>query len=55
MLIQIPKNVENLSLPDPSLVNFYKEIDRLVNSKVWSYMKAPWQESLELSATYVWE
>jgi nitrogenase molybdenum-iron protein alpha chain len=22
-------------------VNFYREIDRLVNSKVWSYMKAP--------------
>jgi len=36
-------------------VNFYKEIDRLVNSKVWSYMKAPWQEYPELSATYVWE
>jgi nitrogenase molybdenum-iron protein alpha chain len=36
-------------------VNFYHEIDRLVNSKVWSYMKAPWQESPELSATYVWE
>ncbi|MBM9537730.1 nitrogenase molybdenum-iron protein alpha chain [Desulfobulbus alkaliphilus] len=36
-------------------INFYKEIDRLVNSKVWGYMKAPWQESPELSATYVWE
>lgn len=36
-------------------VNFYEEIDRLVNSKVWSYMKAPWQEKPELSATYVWE
>ena len=36
-------------------VNFYHEIDRLVNSKVWSYMKAPWQENPELSATYVWE
>jgi nitrogenase molybdenum-iron protein alpha chain len=36
-------------------INFYKEIDRLVNSKVWSYMKAPWQENPELSATYVWE
>ncbi|WP_461208580.1 nitrogenase molybdenum-iron protein alpha chain [Desulfocurvus sp. DL9XJH121] len=36
-------------------VNFYNEIDRLVNSKVWSYMKAPWQEAPELSATYVWE
>jgi len=36
-------------------VNFYKEIDRLVNSKVWSYMKAPWQTSPELTATFVWE
>ncbi|WP_028586617.1 nitrogenase molybdenum-iron protein alpha chain [Desulfocurvus vexinensis] len=36
-------------------VNFYKEIDRLVNSKVWGYMKAPWQEHPELSAAYVWE
>jgi nitrogenase molybdenum-iron protein alpha chain len=36
-------------------VNFYHEIDRLVNSKVWGYMKAPWQENPELSATYVWE
>jgi len=36
-------------------VNFYKEIDRLVNSKVWSYMKAPWQENPELTATFVWE
>ena len=36
-------------------VNFYREIDRLVNSRVWGYMKAPWQENPELSATYVWE
>jgi len=36
-------------------VNFYHEIDRLVNSKVWSYMKAPWQENPQLSATYGWE
>ncbi|MBI5521201.1 MAG: nitrogenase molybdenum-iron protein alpha chain [Desulfarculus sp.] len=36
-------------------VNFYHEIDRLVNSKVWGYLKAPWQENPELSATYVWE
>jgi nitrogenase molybdenum-iron protein alpha chain len=36
-------------------VNFYHEIDRLVNSRVWGYMKAPWQENPELSATYVWE
>jgi nitrogenase molybdenum-iron protein alpha chain len=36
-------------------INFYKEIDRLVSSKVWSYMKAPWQENPELTATFVWE
>jgi len=33
-------------------INFYKEIDRMVNSKVWGYLKAPWQESPELSAKY---
>ncbi len=36
-------------------INFYEEIDRLVGSKVWSYMKAPWQEDPKLSATYGWE
>lgn len=36
-------------------INFYREIDRLVNSQVWSFMKAPWQEALELTATYVFE
>ena len=36
-------------------VNFYQEIDRLVNSRVWSYMKAPWQVNPQLSATYQWE
>ena len=36
-------------------INFYREIDRLVNSRVWSYMKAPWQENPQLSAAYVWE
>lgn len=36
-------------------INFYKEIDRLVGSKVWSYMKAPWQTNPELAATFVWE
>ena len=36
-------------------VNFYREIDRLVNSRVWSYMKAPWQTNPQLSATFAWE
>ncbi|MBI4644036.1 MAG: nitrogenase molybdenum-iron protein alpha chain [Deltaproteobacteria bacterium] len=36
-------------------INFYREIDRMVNSKVWKYLKAPWQENPELAAKYVWE
>ncbi len=36
-------------------VNFYREIDRMVNSKVWKYVKAPWQENPELTATYAWD
>ncbi len=36
-------------------VNFYKEIDRMVNSKVWGYLKAPWEKNPELAATYAWE
>lgn len=34
-------------------INFYKEIDRLVNGSVWKAIKAPWQESPELSAKFV--
>ena len=26
-------------------INFYREIDRMVNSKVWGYLKAPWQKT----------
>ena len=36
-------------------MNFYREIDRMVNSRVWNYLKAPWQESPELAATYAWD
>lgn len=36
-------------------INFYKEIDRLVNSKVWSFMKAPWQKNPQLSGSFAWE
>ncbi len=36
-------------------VNFYREIDRMVNSKVWKFLKAPWQENPELAAKYAWE
>ncbi len=36
-------------------INFFKEIDRMVNSKIWSYMKAPWHKAPELTAAYAWE
>ena len=36
-------------------INFYEEIDRLVNSKVWGYLKAPWEENPELTGTFNWE
>ncbi|CAN2039290.1 Nitrogenase molybdenum-iron protein alpha chain [Candidatus Magnetomoraceae bacterium gMMP-15] len=34
-------------------INFYKEIDRMTSSKIWSYIKSPWQEHPELIASYV--
>lgn len=36
-------------------INFYNDIDRMVNSKIWGYVKAPWQKEPQLSATYAWE
>lgn len=35
-------------------INFYRDIDRMVSSKVWGYLKAPWQENPELVAKYAW-
>jgi len=34
-------------------INFYQEIDRMVNSRVWSLMTPPWQGEPELRASYV--
>jgi nitrogenase molybdenum-iron protein alpha chain len=33
-------------------INFYREIDRLVNGSVWKKLKAPWDESPELMGSY---
>ena len=33
-------------------INFYKEIDRMVNSKIWKYIIAPWEEEPEIPAKY---
>ncbi|WP_005034268.1 nitrogenase molybdenum-iron protein alpha chain [Holophaga foetida] len=35
-------------------INFYAEIDRLVNASCWGLVKAPWQSSPELSASYAY-
>ncbi|MCL6591139.1 MAG: nitrogenase molybdenum-iron protein alpha chain [Firmicutes bacterium] len=34
-------------------INFYRDIDRMVNTKIWNLIKAPWQKDPELIATYV--
>jgi nitrogenase molybdenum-iron protein alpha chain len=36
-------------------INFYKDIDRMINTKVWGLVKAPWDASPELTAKYVRE
>ncbi len=36
-------------------INFYREIDRMVNTKVWSYLQAPWQKQAkpQIDADYI--
>jgi nitrogenase molybdenum-iron protein alpha chain len=36
-------------------VNFYYEMDRMINSKVWDHIKAPWEKSPELAGMYAYE
>lgn len=33
-------------------INFYEEIDRMVNSHVWSHLEPPWQTETPITATY---
>lgn len=33
-------------------INFYQEIDRMVNTKVWSLIDAPWTKSKSIEASY---
>ena len=35
-------------------VNFYREIDRMVNANAFRFVKAPWQKSPELAGCYTW-
>jgi nitrogenase molybdenum-iron protein alpha chain len=34
-------------------INFYRDIDRMVNTKIWGLIKAPWQKEPELTATFI--
>ncbi len=36
-------------------VNFYREIDRMINTRVWGLVTPPWKGAPELTATYCWE
>jgi nitrogenase molybdenum-iron protein alpha chain len=36
-------------------INFYHEVDRMVNTKVWSYIRAPWEKDPEIAAMYAYE
>ena len=36
-------------------INFYREIDRMVNTKIWNLIKAPWEKEPEIIASYVSE
>ncbi|HEX2966804.1 MAG TPA: nitrogenase molybdenum-iron protein alpha chain [Syntrophorhabdaceae bacterium] len=35
-------------------INFYREIDRMVNSKVFGLVRAPWDDNPELTGSYGW-
>lgn len=34
-------------------INFYKDIERMVNTKVWDLVKAPWDKQTAMNASYV--
>lgn len=35
-------------------VNFYHELDRMINTKIWNHIKAPWEKSPELAGKYAY-
>ncbi|MBN2039420.1 MAG: nitrogenase molybdenum-iron protein alpha chain [Spirochaetes bacterium] len=34
-------------------INFYREIDRMINTEIWKHIEAPWKKRPELHAKYV--
>jgi nitrogenase molybdenum-iron protein alpha chain len=36
-------------------INFYRDIDQMVNTRVWSFIKPPWEKEVQprLEATFV--
>ncbi len=35
-------------------INFYHELDRMINTRVWDHIKAPWEKSPELAGKYAY-
>ncbi|MCK4948397.1 MAG: nitrogenase molybdenum-iron protein alpha chain, partial [Candidatus Aureabacteria bacterium] len=36
-------------------INFYRDMERTVNTKIWKLIKAPWKNEPEITATFVVE
>ncbi len=34
-------------------INFYEEMDRMINTKIWKLVSAPWKENPQVKAAYV--
>ena len=34
-------------------INFYEEIDRAINTKIWRLIKPPWKNEPEITATFI--
>ena len=37
----------------PGAINFYREIDRIINTRIWKLIDAPWKEAEQLRADFV--
>lgn len=51
------KQLHNYDMSGPysgfeGAIQFYKDIDQMVNSNIWKYMKAPWQLTPELTGKF---
>ena len=37
----------------PGAINFYKDIDRIVNTRIWDFIEAPWEKQTSMNASFV--